>query len=475
MNFNSFYFFGFLAVVLLLYRLLPWKYGRVAMVAGSYFFYGNANPLYCILLLLSTTVDYVLAGKIEQETVQKRKKFLLLISVFTNIGLLAFFKYGDFFINNWNTAFSFYDSYQLATMNLELPVGISFYTFQTLSYTIDVYRGRTKANKDPIQFALFVAYFPQLVAGPIERAGALLPQLDKKHKVSGAQFMHGMERVLWGLVKKTVFADRLAVFVNEVYQNPEAMPAPVLIFVMGGFLFVLYLDFSAYTDIAIGTARMMGVKLSENFVHPFAVRNPAQFWTRWHITLTRWFMDYVFQPIGGVVRNNVLRTIFNTLFVMTLIGFWHGASWNFVLFGFIAGLTSISYQILRMRKSKSSGRGSSSLFGKGPWAWLGGFVINSIFLYPIGVFFRAPDLEVAMQVFKGSIFNAWEVPSYYYLYFGLIILMFFTHVIRGKYVPAIRSGERTIEYPRTMTNFLLILLLLFGAYDYQETFIYFQF
>ena len=468
MIFNSLLFFSFLIPVIALYRLLPWKYGRLLLVLASYFFYGFAHPWYCLLLFASTITDFYVAQYMEQTTNASRRRSLLLLSVFTNIGLLSVFKYSNFFIENIN----FILGSHFPILNIILPVGISFYTFQTLAYTIDVYRKNTPAEKDFWTFSLYVAYFPQLVAGPIERARNLIPQLSKKVVVSDKMFMRGVERILWGLIKKTVFADRIAVFVNAVYANPEAYGTEVIVLAMFAFMMQLYLDFSAYTDIAIGIARLMGVRLNENFRWPFAARNPTDFWNRWNRTLTTWFMDYVFRPLGGVQRKKPLRTAFNSIVVFTATGFWHGANWNFILFGLIAGIYIASYQYLRLfRKRKNTG----PLLGKTLGGKITAIALHSLTIYSTGVFFRTPDMHTAGQMFAG-VFRATDTDiSGFTPYFWLIPAVFAWHFLRAWYMPLWHSGKIKLPHNETLFSIVFFLIILVFGYEYRETFIYFQF
>jgi alginate O-acetyltransferase complex protein AlgI len=471
MNFNSYSFFFFLGIVLILYRLLPWKAGRRILVLASYFFYGNANPWYCILLFTSTIVDYYIAQKIHSTANKKQRTQFLLLSIIINIGLLSIFKYGDFFISNFNWLFGFFNL-EIPFLNLILPVGISFYTFQTLSYTVDVYRKHSKPCKDFFTFALFVGYFPQLVAGPIERAKNLIPQLIEKKQMYSKDIMHGIERILWGLIKKTVFADRLAVFVNEVYYDPAHMSSPIILLAIFAFMLQLYLDFSAYTDIAIGIARIMGVKLSENFNYPFLARNPSEFWSKWHMTLTHWFRDYVFKPLGGIQRKKYTKTMFNGIFMLTLIGFWHGANWNFVLFGFISGLSLITHQTLRIFiRKKNTGPVLGTRWYSKPLA----IILVAPALYLTGVLFRTPDMQTAWTMFCGIFSQNWYIDPIYLPYIYSIIFIFILHIVRAQFIPKLRTGTLQFNYNRIYTNFILLLFLIFTSYEYKETFIYFQF
>jgi D-alanyl-lipoteichoic acid acyltransferase DltB (MBOAT superfamily) len=472
MNFNSITFLFFLSAVIALYRLLPWRFGKPILVVASYLFYGNAEPWYCVLLLASTLTDFYVAQKIESSSDANARKSWLLLSVVINLGLLSSFKYGDFFLQNLNFGLAFFGADAIPLFGILLPVGISFYTFQTMSYTIDVYRGNAKAERNFWTFALFVAYFPQLVAGPIERAKNLIPQLREKHKVDGATFMSGVERILWGMIKKVVFADRIAVFVNEVYAAAGEQSALVISLAMVGFMFQLYLDFSGYTDIAIGTARLMGVKLTENFRWPFVARNPTDFWNRWNRTLTSWFTDYLFRPMGGLMRGKPVRSILNTLIVFSATGLWHGASWNFVFFGFFAGIMVAYYQTVRLYLFKGH---SGPLLGRNWWSAPLAVALNAPFIYLIGVFFRSPDIAHSKAIYLGLFSNNWRLPETLIPYAILISFVYVVHVVRSIYVPKLERGELKLDYPRAVWAFVLLFILMMASYQHKETFIYFQF
>ena len=468
MIFNSLVFFAFLIPLIAVYRVTPWRYGRILLVLASYFFYGYAHPWYCALLFASTITDYFVAQSMEKSTNPVFRKRLLLVSIATNIGLLSIFKYSNFFIANLNTILGSH----LPGLDIILPVGISFYTFQTLAYTIDVYRRNTKAEKDFWTFSLYVAYFPQLVAGPIERARNLIPQLRQKIDVSDKMFMRGVERILWGLIKKTVFADRIAVFVNTVYDNPEAYGTEVIVLAMFGFMLQLYLDFSAYTDIAIGIARLMGVRLNENFRWPFSARNPTDFWNRWNRTLTTWFMDYVFRPLGGIQRSKPIRTALNTLIVFTATGFWHGANWNFILFGLIAGIYIASYQYFRLFYPRKT---TGPLLGKSTGGKIAAIALHSLTIYSTGVFFRTPDMETAGIIFAGLFRSTTADITSFTPYFWLIPGVSIWHFFRAWYMPLWHSGKFKLPHNSTVFSILFFLIVLIFGYEYRETFIYFQF
>ncbi|MCK4910730.1 MAG: MBOAT family protein [Thermodesulfovibrionales bacterium] len=470
MNFNNLLFYFFLSVVLVFRYALPWSVGRWMLVAASYAFYGMANPWYCILLLTSTVVDYVVALRMPHSTAG-RKKHLLLVSIIVNISLLGVFKYSGFAVENINFMTSLIGGSPFPVPELLLPVGISFYTFQTLSYTIDVYRGKVAPEKDFGAFALYVAYFPQLVAGPIERAGSLLPQLKKKMPVTLEDFEEGFQRILWGLTKKLVFADRLGLMVDQVYASPSEHSALVLFVSSLCFSFQIYLDFSAYTDIALGSARLMGVRLRENFRWPFLAKNHSEFWSRWHMSLTSWFRDYVLEPLGGTRRSRPIRSMFNVLVLMFFIGLWHGASWNFVIAFTASGLIMAIHQYLRIFSGRKS-RGP--LFGNKPWsrplAVLATFTGANILL----IFFRNENLGNVWSIIKGIVLNGPGWSSMYNVQIALLVFIIGMHVYRGFFM---KDLKRIALAPplRAAFWFAMFMMILYGSVDQTERFIYFQF
>ena len=335
MLFNSIEFLIFLPTVFLLYWFIfkELKIQNLLILLASYVFYGWWDWRFLSLIILSTIVDFTIGNMIFKSTNLKRKKYLLFFSLFFNLGLLGFFKYYNFFIENWvlvweNLGITMHKS----SLNIILPVGISFYTFQTLSYSIDIYRNKLKPTKNFIAFASFVSFFPQLVAGPIERATNLLPQFFKKRKFNYNIAVSGLKLILWGLVKKVVIADNCAVYVNDIFANYQEESGLTLILGAVFFAFQIYGDFSGYSDIAIGTGRLFGFKLMRNFNYPYFSRDIAEFWRRWHISLSTWFRDYLYIPLGGS-RGNKWFQLRNVFIIFLVSGFWHGANWTFVIWG----------------------------------------------------------------------------------------------------------------------------------------------
>jgi D-alanyl-lipoteichoic acid acyltransferase DltB (MBOAT superfamily) len=336
MLFNSLEFAVFLPVVFFLYWFCTAKNLRLQntlIVAASYVFYGWWDWRFLSIIFLSTLEDYFVALKIRNTSDERRRKMWLLTSIAVNLGFLGFFKYYNFFIDNFSAAFTLFGIRpNIPSLNIILPVGISFYTFQTMGYTIDVYRRKLEPVKDFISFAAFVSFFPQLVAGPIERAANLLPQFQNKRVFEYEKAVNGMRQILWGLFKKIVVADNCAVYVNRIFENYQGQDGSTLLLAAVFFAFQIYCDFSGYSDIAIGTARLFGFNLMRNFNFPYFSRDIAEFWRRWHISLTTWFRDYVYIPLGGsrVPKAKVVR---NTIIIFLVSGFWHGANWTFIVWG----------------------------------------------------------------------------------------------------------------------------------------------
>lgn len=367
MNFISLTFVFLFPIVLILYWKLPWKYRELFLLAVSYFFYIKESSWAGGLLLLTTVTTYLAGLAIEKG---RHKKGWLIFTVAVCIGLLIGLKYSV------------------------PPVGISFYTFQTMAYVIDVYRGEIAAEKNPRSYALFISFFPQLVAGPIERAGNFLGQLKEKHTKSRAALVNGTWLILRGFYKKVVVADYLAVYVDKVYSSPEKAGGIGAVLGTVFFAIQIYCDFSGYTDIARGAARMMGIRLMENFQHPYRAVSIQDFWRRWHISLTRWFTDYVYIPLGGN-RKGFVKQCRNILIVFLLSGFWHGASWNFVVWGMIHGIYMTAALVMtRIRKGKRT------LLPP-----VAGWVVTLLLVNVAWVFFRAPSLAGAWQILKQPFVN----------------------------------------------------------------------
>lgn len=354
MLFNSLQYLIFFPIVIGLFFSLPHRFRWTILLSASYYFYMCWKPEYVLLIIVSTLIDYyagIRMGKIAQK--KKRKKYLIL-SLVSNIGLLFSFKYFNFFNDS---ARAFFDSlnmfYGILALDILLPIGISFYTFQTLSYSIDVYRGTREPEKHLGIFAVYVSFFPQLVAGPIERSTRLLPQFYKVQSFDYQRMTDGVKLMLWGFFKKVVIADRLAIYVNEVYNNPGDFSGVPLILATYFFAFQIYCDFSGYSDIAIGSAKVMGYDLMTNFRRPYFSKSISEFWRRWHISLSSWFRDYLYIPLGGG-RVTIRRWHFNLLTVFLISGLWHGANWTFIIWGGLHGFYIVISQMTRNIRDRIS-------------------------------------------------------------------------------------------------------------------------
>lgn len=341
MLFNSFEFLVFFPVVTLLYFLLPHRFRWFHLLVASCIFYMAFIPVYILILFGTIIIDYI-AGILIESAEGTRRKLYLMLSLVANIGVLAVFKYCNFFIDNINTVFhALHSPYALSYLGIILPLGLSFHTFQAMSYTIEVYRGHEKAEKHFGIYALYVMFYPQLVAGPIERPQNILYQFREKHQFSYDLATSGLRLMAWGLFKKVVIADRLAILVNQVYDNPHQFQGMPLVLATLFFAIQIYCDFSGYSDMALGAARVMGFRLMTNFRQPYFSRTIAEFWKRWHISLSSWFRDYLYISVGGN-RVPLPRRYFNLFLVFLVSGFWHGASWTFIVWGALHG----AYQIV---------------------------------------------------------------------------------------------------------------------------------
>lgn len=336
MLFNSFDFAVFLTLFFFLYWFVTngnLKLQNFLIVVASYLFYGLWDWRFLSLIFFSTLIDYLVGRKLKTEESQINRRFLLWISILVNLGFLGVFKYYNFFLENFITAFSLFGiEIKLSSLNIILPIGISFYTFQTLSYSIDVYKRKLEPATDFIAFAAFVSFFPQLVAGPIERATNLLPQFYRKRKFNYSKAVDGMRQILWGLFKKIVIADNCAKYSNLIFDNSTDYSGSTLILGAIFFTFQIYGDFSGYSDIAIGVSRLFGFNLMRNFNFPYFSRDIAEFWRRWHISLSTWFRDYLYIPLNGS-RGSTWVKIRNIFIIFIVSGFWHGASWTFIIWG----------------------------------------------------------------------------------------------------------------------------------------------
>ena len=445
------------------------------MLAGSYYFYMCWNWRYIALIIISTLIDYV-AGLRMSALLERRKRLkYLLLSLLTNLGLLLTFKYFNFFSDSLNAGFSFLGmSVHIPYLNVLLPVGISFYTFQTLSYSIDVYRGKIEHERHLGIFALYVSFFPQLVAGPIERASRLLPQFYRKNNFDEARVVSGLRLMLWGLFKKIVVANRVALYVDAVYNNAELHSGLTLLVATYMFAFQIYCDFSGYSDIAIGAARVLGYDLMKNFNRPYFAKTINEFWGRWHISLSTWFRDYVYVPLGGN-RKGAPRMFVNLVIVFLVSGMWHGANWTFLAWGALHGIFAAASKITLPLRDRVVGLLHM------PASIVSGVRIFVTFqLVCFGwIYFRAASIEqanyIVMQIFTlpwGGLFvTALDQFSYGVM---AIVLLLVVDTAQEYY----NAAGAFVLRPRTLRwasyIIIIVIMVLIGVFD-ESQFIYFQF
>lgn len=430
MIFNSVDFAIFLPIVFLLYWFVfnkNLKLQNFFILVVSYIFYGWWDWRFLFLILFSTVLDFLIGLKLSKTENSLNRKLFLALSVCVNLGFLGFFKYYNFFVDNFIQVFTFFGQpFSARTLDIILPVGISFYTFQTLSYTIDVYKRKLTPTDNLISFAAFVSFFPQLVAGPIERATDLLPQFYKKRKFEYYEAVEGLRQMLWGLFKKVVVADNCAYVANQIFDKYEDYNASTLAIGAVLFAFQIYGDFSGYSDIAIGTSKLFGFNLKQNFAFPYFSRSVAEFWRRWHISLNTWFRDYLYIPLGGSkkVNNSMWRPIRNTFIIFLVSGFWHGANWTFIFWGALSAV----YFLPLMLTNKNRKHLNVVADGKILPSLTEVFEITLTFILTTfaWIFFRADNITTAFayieKMFSLNIFSFtnYERPNYIVIIFLLI-------------------------------------------------------
>lgn len=483
MLFNSLDFAIFLPVVFVLYWFVTNKnlrFQNVLIVIASYVFYGWWDWRFLSLIVFSTVVDYIIGEQLDLTDQPRRRKVLLWISILVNLGFLGFFKYYNFFVDNFVSAFSFLGAnIQPNTLDIILPVGISFYTFQTLSYTIDVYKRKLEPTKDIVAFAAFVSFFPQLVAGPIERATNLLPQFYKKRQFEYAKAVDGMRQILWGLFKKIVIADNCAVYANEIFNNSTDYTGSTLFMGALFFAFQIYGDFSGYSDIAIGTSRLFGFNLMQNFAFPYFSRDIAEFWRRWHISLSTWFRDYLYIPLGGS-RGGTGIKVRNTFIIFLVSGFWHGANWTFIVWGALNAIYFLPLLLTNYNRHHIEVVAKNrNLPSFKELLLIGITFIVTVFTW---IFFRAENIGHALQYVSDLFRNlgSFLLLSNYFKYASLINLVLVFTIVewmgrKEAYGLAI-LGHLKRSLPRRAIYLIITLIILyqFNSERPQE-FIYFAF
>lgn len=477
MLFNSIEFLLFLPVVLFLYWFVfksNLKYQNFIILISSYFFYGWWDYRFLSLIFLSTVVDYFIGLSIVNQDSKRKKKQILLCSIIFNLSLLGLFKYYNFFVDSWVQLFSSvgYEIKSDWTLNIILPVGISFYTFQTMSYTIDIYKKKLEPTKNFIAFASFVSFFPQLVAGPIERATNLLPQILRKRDFDYEQGVQGIRLIVWGMFKKVFIADSLAPTVEYIFVNYQNFGGGVLWLGAIYFAFQIYCDFSGYSDIAIGISKLFGIELKPNFKFPYFSRNIGEFWRKWHISLSTWFRDYLYIPIGGT-KEGKSKSIRNIFIIFLVSGFWHGADWKFILWGLFHSMLFLPYFIFNTnRKYLSSTIGEEKFL---PTIKEIIQVVITFLLVTIGwVFFRSETVGDSFIYLYQMIFE-FEIPtSYRKLMLTMVFpFLFIEYMIRN--FPKLEFKiNKIILLELIVLSILISLTVIYWDRD-KVNFIYFQF
>ena len=478
MLFNSISFLLFLPVIFTAYwwankRSLQLQ--NLLLLVASYFFYACWDWRFLFLLLFSTALDYFTGIKMEEAKNETNKKRWFWLSIIVNIGFLGIFKYYNFFADSFAEALSGIGIHtNFWTLKVILPVGISFYTFHGLSYVIDIYKGRIKAEKNIITYSLFVGYFPLLVAGPIERATHLLPQIKKKREFNYALAIDGLHQIIWGLFKKVVIADSCALYANNIFDNYQSMNSLSLVLGALYFSFQIYGDFSGYSDIAIGTSKLFGIDLLRNFNYPYFSRDIAEFWRRWHISLTTWFRDYLYIPIGGS-KGGLKMKVRNTFIIFLVSGFWHGANWTFIVWGALNALYFLPLLI------SQNNRNNLDSVAKGKLLPTVKEFMSMLFTFSLTafawIFFRAKTVSEACSYIKKMFEFNFQGKSQFldferYTVEPLLLLLVFIifewnsrekeHPVSGKFVVF-----KAIA--------VIIAILIFGTYSNPTNFIYFQF
>lgn len=480
MLFNSIDFALFLPLVFGLYWAIPAKNLRLRnffILAASYLFYGWWDWRFLGLLAFSSVMDFTLGLLIDHSKNDNQRKILLWVSLASNLGLLGFFKYYNFFIESLEGAFTLFgQNIEVRHLHVILPVGISFYTFQSLSYTIDIYRKQMRASTNLVDFLAFVSFFPQLVAGPIERATHLLPQFSEAKTFDPPLAIIGLRQMLWGFFKKLVIADNCAEHVNTIYQYHGGYSGSTLLVGAILFSFQIYGDFSGYSDIALGTARLFGYSLMQNFAYPYFSRDIAEFWRRWHISLSTWFRDYVYFPLGGS-KGSLPQVLRNTLIVFLVSGLWHGANWTFLVWGLINALAFIPLLFFKINRSHLEVVAKGNIiptFGE-----LGKMLFTFSLVTLAWIFFRSATLTEAFDFIQGivspTLFTTPQIfPKTLFVLIGFLLLMEWIgredHFALEKFLLPQRRSVRWAFY------YLLILAIYwFGNFSGEIEFIYFQF
>ena len=492
MLFNSIDFLIFFPVVTLIYLIIPARFRQFWLLVTSYWFYMNWNPKYGLLLLFSTAATWLCGIGLEKAQTKGRRKLFLAICFLANLGILFYFKYFNFGIESINAVLHT----QMRTFDIVLPVGISFFTFQALGYTVDVYRGDIRAERNFIRYALFVSFFPQLVAGPIERSGNMMHQIrevpfwSRKQILQADRIRDGLILMVWGMFLKVVIADRISTLVDTVFDRYYAYGSVALVMAAVGFGLQIYCDFSSYSIIAVGSAKVMGFQLMENFNAPYMATSVTEFWRRWHISLSTWFRDYLYIPLGGN-RKGKARKLLNLLITFTVSGLWHGANWTFVFWGFLHGIYLVLENLLRPAVRKINARYNVKTGTTGYRICRA--VVTFVLVDFAWIFFRADSMHQALGFIRHMFTQAdlWVLSGNAVYTYGLtvnemsilcwsLLLLLFVDLIR------VRRGVMLDTWLRTQWTgfrivfvlFILFATVIFGVYGPgfdSKQFIYFQF
>jgi alginate O-acetyltransferase complex protein AlgI len=465
MLFNSFEFIFFMIAFYALYIITNHKIQNIIILVSSYIFYGYWDWRFLSLIAISTVIDFYCGQMIESAGNKKRKHLFLKLSMISNLGILGFFKYFNFFTSELIGVLNSFDiNINIQLLQIVLPVGISFYTFQTMSYTIDIYRGQLKPSKNFINFAAFVSFFPQLVAGPIERASNLLPQIEKKRNITHNQIKEGLWLILFGFFKKLVIADNMAMVANKTFNSPDEFGALAMAIGVFAFSWQIYGDFSGYSDIARGISKLLGIELMLNFRMPYFATSFSDFWKRWHISLSSWLRDYLYIPLGGN-KKGAKRTQINLMITMLLGGLWHGASLNFVIWGFIHGFYLILQRVTPSLLTRSLNR-----------------YIKSIFIYFLvcitWIFFRSTNFESTISIFESlmrfNLVGMDNLPTVWKDLFIILIPTLIIQVYKEKEQDMNFVFKKPLVLQVLLYSTIFLFLCLYSSVSQYE-FIYFQF
>lgn len=478
MLFNSLDFAIFLPVVFILYWFITnksLKLQNILLLVASYFFYSCWDYRFLFLLIFSTVLDYYTGIKIAEANIKSSKKFWLWLSISINLGFLAVFKYYNFFVAGFADALNHLGfQANFPTLNIILPVGISFYTFHGLSYIIDIYKGRIEPERNFVDYSVFVSFFPLLVAGPIERATHLLPQIKKPRYFDYSKAVDGLRQILWGLFKKVVIADNCAEYANIIFGNHTAYSGSTLVVGAVFFAFQIYCDFSGYSDIALGTARLFGIELLRNFAFPYFSRDIAEFWRRWHISLTTWFRDYLYIPLGGS-KGGTFMKIRNTFIIFIVSGFWHGANWTFICWGLLNAIYFIPLLLLNKNRNNLETIAQERYFPT--LKELFGMFVTFTLTVLAWIFFRAESVSHAFSyishIFSHSFFT---IPQFRPQTLTILLVLFFIIEWMGR-DQEYALAKLGVSWPRPVRwiFYYSVLAIIFIYGGKEQQFIYFQF